>query len=459
MSNVIQTINPATGHVLKEYVPLTQHEAYAGIDRAHEAYLAWRTTSFEQRTACLHRLAACLRKNKATYAHLMACEMGKPLQHGLSEIEKCAWVCEHYATHAETYLSDELVKTDMKKTKVCYRPLGVVFAIMPWNFPFWQVFRYAVPTLAAGNTTILKHAPISSGTGEAIVDVFLDAGFPEHVFQHMVLTNDVAADVIGHDAIAGVTFTGSARAGSQVAQCAGEHLKHVVLELGGSDPAVVLRDADVKVAAEAIVASRLNNTGQVCIAAKRVIAEPSIMEPLRQAIATCMARYPMGDPLLKGTVLGPMARADLRETLQQQVQDSIKKGAILRVGGVIPEGQGFYYPPTMLTQVTPGMPAFDEELFGPVIALIEATDEADAIRLANQTQYGLGASIFTRDEERGEALATDALQAGTCFVNGKVTSDPRVPFGGIKHSGFGRELAREGILSFVNMKTVAIGHV
>ncbi len=458
MSDVIQTINPATGKVIKSYKALTKDEAVLGIEKAHKAYLSWRETTHKTRREGLLRLASCLKDKRETFARLMAMEMGKPLKSGLGEIDKCAWVCEHYAEHAEAYLRDELVQTDMKKTKVCHRPLGVVFGIMPWNFPFWQVFRYAVPTITAGNTTILKHAPISTGTGEAIVEVFREAGFPEHVFQHMVLTNEVADAIIAHDAIAGVTFTGSARGGAEVAASAGKHLKHVVLELGGSDPAVVLHDADVKLAAEAIVASRLSNTGQVCIAAKRVITDASMMEPLRKAITNCMANYPVGDPLAKGTVLGPMAREDLRDGLHKQVEASIKKGAILRMGGVIPEGAGFYYPPTMLTQVTPGMPAFDEELFGPVIAMIEATDEEDALRLANQTQYGLGASIFTRDEARGEALATDVLQAGTCFVNGKVTSDPRVPFGGIKNSGFGRELAREGILAFVNIKTVAIGH-
>lgn len=455
---MIQTISPATEAVIQSYPELTKEAAYDRIMDAHKAYQSWRKTSWSERRTCILKLAERLRTHKEAYARLMALEMGKPLSAGLSEIEKCAWVCEHYAEYAEDYLKSEEVKTDMKSTKVVYRPLGVVFAIMPWNFPFWQVFRYAVPTIAAGNTTVLKHAPISSGTGELIAELFLEAGFPKHVFQHMVLDNAVAADVIAHEAVVGVTFTGSACAGATVASLAGKYLKRVVLELGGSDPAVVLADADIQLAAEAIVASRLNNTGQVCIAAKRIIVLSSVKEKLLGAIKQIIKRYPVGNPLDEGTMLGPMARADLRDTVHAQVEASLSKGATLQMGGVMPGGKGFYYPVTILTDVAPGMPAFDEEIFGPVIALVDAADEAEALQLANQTQYGLGASIFTQDEARGEMLAMDVIEAGTCFVNGKVSSDPRVPFGGIKHSGFGRELAREGILAFVNMKTVGIGH-
>ncbi len=455
---MIQTINPTTEEVIQSYSALSKEAAYARVDAAHKAYKTWKKTSFKERRSCLLRLAVCLRAKKDEYARLMALEMGKPLKAGLGEIEKCAWVCEHYAEHAEAYLATEPVETAMKDTKVVYRPLGVVFAIMPWNFPFWQVFRYAVPAIAAGNTTVLKHAPISSGTGEMIAELLLEAGFPEHVFQHLVLENDVAADVIAHQAVVGVTFTGSASAGSHVAALAGKYLKRVVLELGGSDPAVVLADADIDLAAEVIVASRLNNTGQVCIAAKRAIVVAGLKDKLLQAIIACTKAYAVGNPLDEGTVIGPMARADLRDEVHAQVEASIKQGAHLNMGGVMPDKKGFYYPITILTDVAPGMPAFDEEIFGPVIALIEAADEDDAIRLANQTEYGLGASIFTQDEARGEMLAADAIEAGTCFVNGKVSSDPRVPFGGIKNSGFGRELAREGILAFVNMKTVGIGH-
>jgi succinate-semialdehyde dehydrogenase / glutarate-semialdehyde dehydrogenase len=456
--NMIQTINPTTEAPIQSYTPLSKQESEACVEHAFSRYQSWRNTSWHERKQGLLNLAACLRKDCERYAALMAHEMGKPLKAGRNEIEKCAWVCEHYAEHGEAYLATEYVDTDMKKSKICYQPMGVVFAIMPWNFPFWQVFRYAAPTILAGNTTLLKHAPISTGTGEAIAELFLEAGFPPHVFQHVIVDNDVAADIIAHDAVIGVTFTGSARAGSQIAACAGKNLKRVVLELGGSDPAVVLDDADLDLAARVIVDSRLNNTGQVCIAAKRIIAVKSVMKPLLLAIRACVDHYPIGDPLEESTVLGPMARADLRDTLHEQVLASVAKGAKLLLGGVLPEQPGFYYPPTLLTDVVPGMPAFDEELFGPVIVLIEAEDESDAICLANQTEYGLGASVFTRDEVRGEMIATEQLEAGTCFVNGRVTSDPRLPFGGIKNSGFGRELAKEGILAFVNMKTVAIAH-
>lgn len=455
---MIQTINPATEAVIQSYPVLSKEAAFLCVDDAHIAYQSWKNTSWDTKKTCILKLADCLRVKKSDYARLMAAEMGKPLTAGMNEIEKCIWVCEHYAENTPAYLAPEHVQTHMKSTQVVYRPLGVVFAIMPWNFPFWQVFRYAIPAIAAGNTTILKHAPISSGTGEAIADLFLDAGFPKHVFQHVILDNAVAADVIAHDAVVGVTFTGSAKAGAVVAGLAGQHLKRVVLELGGSDPAVVLEDADIQLAAEAIVASRLNNTGQVCIAAKRIIAVASIRNQLLDAIMETVKQYKIGSPLDKNTVMGPMARADLRETVHAQVEASVRAGATLLMGGVMPHQKGFYYPVTILTDVAPGMPAFDDELFGPVISLIDAADEADALRLANQTQYGLGASIFTRNEARGEQLAIDVLEAGTCFVNGKVTSDPRVPFGGIKQSGFGRELAREGVLAFVNMKTVGIGH-
>ncbi len=456
--NMIQTINPTTGAPIQSYVPLTKQESEVCVEHAFTRYQSWRNTSWDERKQGLLNLATCLRKNSESYAALMAREMGKPLKAGRLEIEKCAWVCEHYAEQGEQYLAEEYVDTDMKKAKICYQPMGVVFAIMPWNFPFWQVFRYAAPTVLAGNTTLLKHASISTGAGEAIAALFLEAGFPPHVFQHVIVNKDIAEHIIAHDAVIGVTFTGSARAGSQVAACAGKNLKRVVLELGGSDPAVVLEDADLDLAARVIVDSRLNNTGQVCIAAKRIIAVKSVMKPLIEAIRMRIDHYQVGDPLEETTVLGPMARADLRETLHEQVLLSIAKGAKLLLGGVLPEQQGFYYLPTLLIDVIPGMPAFDEELFGPVIALIEAEDESDAIRLANQTEYGLGASVFTRDEARGEMIATNKLEAGTCFVNGRVSSDPRLPFGGIKNSGFGRELAKEGMLAFVNMKTVAVAH-
>ncbi|MFA5959167.1 MAG: NAD-dependent succinate-semialdehyde dehydrogenase [Tatlockia sp.] len=452
----IKTINPATETLIKKYPLLTVAQLSARIESAHLTAEVWKTASFTQRADCMRKLAGLMRESKKELAVLMAHEMGKPVTQGQAEIEKCALVCAHYADHASQYLEPRIIQTEFKKTKVCYRPLGVIFGIMPWNFPFWQVFRFAAPTVMAGNAIIVKHAPITMGCGEKIEALFLAAGFPEHLFQHLVLDNALAATAIAHEKIAAVTLTGSGRAGASVAAVAGAYLKKTVLELGGNDPYIVLEDADLALAAECIVKSRLANCGQVCIAAKRIIAVKSIEEALVTQIKALMANYVMGNPLSEETNLGPLARKDLREVLHQQVQASCIAGAQLLLGGKIPSGTGFYYPPTLLTGVRKGMPAFDEELFGPVIALISAEDEADAIALANQSPYGLGAVVFTRDLAKGERIAQDSLDAGLCFVNAFVVSDPRVPFGGIKQSGYGRELSREGILEFVNTKTVAI---
>lgn len=453
---MIKTINPATEEVIQNYLVLNDEQINAHIDAGHIAFQSWRKSDFAQRKKLMGRLADLLDKNKKQYASLITSEMGKPIKASEAEIEKCAWVCRHYAEQAESYLQPRLIETDMKQCKVCYQPLGIVFAIMPWNFPFWQVFRFIVPALMAGNGGILKHAPISTGTGEAIAELILEAGYPEHLFQHLILDNEGAAKVIAHKNIVAVTLTGSEKAGSAVASTAGKYLKKTVLELGGSDPYLILEDADLDLAANAIVSSRLNNGGQSCIAAKRILAVQSIADELTDKIEQLMTDYQMGDPKNPSTRLGPMARGDLRDALHQQVEKSIERGAKLRRGGVIPKRRGFYYPATLLTNVKPGMPAFDEELFGPVIAVISVEDEAEAIRLANKSQYGLGSAVFTRDLKRGERIASEEIEAGTCFVNAFVASDPRLPFGGIKQSGYGRELSREGLLEFVNIKTVAI---
>lgn len=452
----IETVNPATEAVLRSYSILKEEEISALIEAGHLTYCVWRKTPFSKRKQLMLKLASLLEENKKDLAVLMANEMGKPIQLGEAEIEKCVWLCEHYAENAEKYLQPRVIKTEMKKTMVCYQPLGIVFAIMPWNFPFWQVFRFAVPTVMAGNAAILKHAEISTGTGNVIADLFRQAGFPEHLFQHFVLSNELAAKVIENDKVIAVTLTGSERAGSIVASNAASHLKKAVLELGGNDPYLILADADLDLAANCIVKSRLNNCGQVCIAAKRIIVMDSVRDELVKKIKSLMSTYKMGNPLDSKTNLGPMASKRLRKALHEQVQESIKLGAKLVVGGEIPEHKGFYYPPTLLLDVHKGMPAFDDELFGPVIAIISVSDEAEAIRLANQSRYGLGAAVFTRDEKRGEQIAEHEIEAGACFVNALVASDPRVPFGGIKRSGFGRELSKEGILEFVNTKTVAI---
>lgn len=452
----IQTINPATGQVIQSYETLNESQMNKKIAETHQVFLTWKSSSFAHRSKLMLKLAQILKEKKQDLALLMANEMGKPITAGQAEIEKCAWVCEYYVEHAVSYLEPQLIKTEMKKAKVCYLPLGIVLAIMPWNFPFWQVFRFAVPNIMAGNAAILKHASVSLGTGNCIEQLFNEAGFPKGLFQHLILDAKRVAKAIERPEVVAVTLTGSEHTGSIIASQAGKLLKKSLLELGGSDPYLVLEDANLDLAAQCIVASRLNNSGQVCIAAKRVIVIKSVEDALIEKIKQQLSAYKMGDPLDPKTNLGPLARSDLRDTLHKQVEKSRKQGAKLLLGGIIPAGLGFYYPPTLLTKVLSGMPAFDEELFGPVIAVVSASSEQEAITYANQSQYGLGAAVFTRDLERGERIATEEIAAGVCFVNALVASDPRLPFGGIKHSGYGRELSKEGILEFVNIKTIAI---
>jgi succinate-semialdehyde dehydrogenase/glutarate-semialdehyde dehydrogenase len=455
----IQTVNPANEELLATYSFLSTQEIFDKLDQGHQAYLSWRRSDFSMRKKLMRQLTHLLRDKHHELAVLMSCEMGKPITAGKAEIEKCARLCEHYIEHAEEYLAPRFIQTEMRVAKVCYNPLGLVFGIMPWNFPFWQVFRFAVPSLLAGNAVVLKHAPISSGTGNQMEQLFNEAGFPQHLFQHFIVNNEGASTVIEHPSVIAVTLTGSERAGRSVASQAGKYLKKSVLELGGCDPYLVLEDADLDLAAQHIVNSRLNNTGQVCIAAKRVIAINSVEKELVDKIIHHMSLFTLGDPLDPKTQLGPLARKDLRDTLQIQVEKSLKQGAKLLSGGIIPKGKGFFYPPTLLTEVKPGMTAFDEELFGPVIAICSAEDEAEAITLANTGPYGLGAAVFTKDLERGERIAMEEIEAGACFVNALVSSDPRLPFGGIKNSGYGRELSKEGILEFVNTKTIVVSDI
>lgn len=452
----IQTINPVTEEILQSYDCLSDIEIENTVEAAHKAYLSWRHTSFRKRQGLMLQLAHILENKKNDLSLLITQEMGKPITAGKAEIDKCVWVCEHYAENAEEYLAPRFIQTEMKSAKVCYNPMGVIFGVMPWNFPFWQVFRFAVPTIMAGNAVILKHAPITTGVGNLIGQLFREAEFPPHLFQHAIVDNDGAAKIISNEHISAVTLTGSERAGSSVAAQAGKFIKKSVLELGGCDPYLVLEDADLDLAAHSIVTSRLSNSGQVCIAAKRVIAIQSIEKELTDKILYYMSLFNMGDPLDPKVNLGPLARKDLRDTLHFQVEKSLKQGAKLLGGGIIPDCKGFYYPPTLLTNVKPGMPAFDEELFGPVIAIISVENEVDAVAYANKGPYGLGAAVFTKDIQKGERIATNEIEAGVCFVNSFVASDPRLPFGGIKHSGYGRELSKEGILEFVNIKTVAI---
>jgi succinate-semialdehyde dehydrogenase/glutarate-semialdehyde dehydrogenase len=452
----IQSINPATGEKIRSYEETVPREVEGIIAAGHAAYLEWRRTSFAERSRLVRSAAAVLRKNSEDYARLMALEMGKVLREGRAEVEKCAAACDYYAERAEGFLGDEPVATDASRSFVAYRPVGLVLAVMPWNFPFWQVFRFAAPALMAGNTGILKHASNVPGCALAIERVFADAGFPENVFRTVIVGGPRVPGIIEHRHVKAVTLTGSTPAGRFVARKAGEMLKKTVLELGGSDPYIVLEDADLDHASTVCVASRLINAGQSCIAAKRFIVVEAVRERFEALFVEKMSSKIMGDPLDEKTDVGPQARQDLRDDLHRQVQASVKKGARCVLGGTIPKGKGAFYPPTVLTGVKEGSPAYEEELFGPVAAIIPAKDEADAVRIANDTVFGLGAAVFTADASRGERIAAAELDAGSCFVNALVRSDPRLPFGGVKESGYGRELSHFGIREFVNIKTVYI---
>ena len=452
----IESINPATGESVASYDEMSVEEVTRTLELADASQKEWQQTSFDERATLLRKAADNLRERSDELARLMAVEMGKPLAGGRSEVDKCAWVCEYYADNAEDFLSDEMIETDASRSYVACEPLGVVLAVMPWNFPLWQVYRFAAPALMAGNGAVLKHASNVFGSAFAIEDNFRSAGVPDNVFRTLPISSSQVADVIENDIVKAVTLTGSTPAGRAVAKTAGAVLKKCVLELGGSDAYVVLEDADLEQAAETCVASRLINSGQSCIAAKRFIVVESVRERFEELFLEQMQGATMGDPLDDGVTVGPQAREDLRDELHEQTQKSIDKGARCLLGGEIPDGDGAFYPPTVLTGVEPGMPAFDEELFGPVAAIIGAADEAEAIRLANNSVFGLGAAVFTQDLERGERIARGELQAGCCFVNAFVKSDPRLPFGGIKQSGFGRELSHYGIKEFVNLKTVYV---
>ena len=452
----ITTVNPTTGEAIRSYEEMSPEEVAGILDAAHGAFLSWRRVGFDERAERMRAAARVLRDKTDEYAELMALEMGKPLAGGRSEVEKCAWVCDHFAEHAEGILADEPLESDGSHAYVHFEPLGIVLAVMPWNFPLWQVFRFAAPGLMAGNVGVLKHAPNVFGCALVIEDVFRRAGFPEDVFRSLLIGVDQVPAVIEHPKVRAVTLTGSTRAGRAVASQAGEQLKKTVLELGGSDPYVVLEDADVEAAAETCVASRLINSGQSCIAAKRFIVVEAVREEFTGRVVELMGEKTLGDPLEPGTDIGPQARQDLRDGLHDQVRRSVERGARCLLGGEVPEGPGSFYPATVLTDVKPGVPAYAEELFGPVATILVAEDEGDAIRIANDSSFGLGAAVFTADVERGERIAATRLEAGCCFVNDFVRSDPRLPFGGIKESGYGRELAAFGIREFVNVKTVYV---
>jgi len=375
---------------------------------------------------------------------------------GEAEIEKCAMVCEHYAKYSVTYLQSRMIQTEMIKSYVTYQPLGVILAIMPWNFPFWQVFRFSAPNIMAGNAALLKHAPISTGTALMIEKLFVEAGFVKNLFRSLIISDHNTSKVIANSKVIAVTLTGSPRAGRIVGAEAAKELKKSVLELGGNDAYIILDDADLDKAADACIVSRMNNAGQVCIAAKRLIVVKPVHKTFLELIQKKLFSYKMGNPLSRDTTLGPLSRMDIRDKVHEQVTKSIEKGAELIIGGTIPPGKGFYYPPTILNNVNREMPAYHEEIFGPVFSIINADNEEEAIAIANDSMYGLAAAIFTRDIKKGEKIAVEKIQAGTCAINTFVSSDPRLPFGGIKGSGYGRELSAEGIQSFVNIKTITI---
>ena len=450
------SINPADETPLRRYPFMPDEAVDEALARARAAQRQWRQLAPEERAGPVGALAAVLRGRLRHLAEVMALEMGKPLGEAAAEVEKCAAGCEYFAENGPGFLDDQAVATGAHRSYVTFQPLGLVLAIMPWNFPFWQVMRASVPALIAGNGVLLKHAPNVPMCALELVELFRAAGFPEGVFTNLFVDVAATGSLIRDERVQAVTLTGSTRAGREVAAIAGSRIKSCVLELGGSDPYVVLEDADLPRTVEACVTGRLINGGQSCIAAKRMIVHEDVADAFTQAVVARMAAVRVGDPMAEHTDVGPLARRDLRDNLAGQVARSIEAGAECLLGGEVPDVPGWYYPATVLTEVGPGMPAYDEELFGPVACIIRAGSENDALRIANDTAYGLGAAVFTRDLERGERIARTGLEAGSCFVNDFVKSDPRLPFGGVKASGFGRELADFGIREFVNVKTVQV---
>ena len=453
---MLKSINPSNGELIASYEEMTQKEVSAIISDVNSAYQEWRQTSFSHRSKLMKNAAANLQDRKEELGRLMTLEMGKPFSQAVAEANKCASVCEYYADNAERILADQIIETDASKSYVAYRSIGIVFAVMPWNFPFWQVLRFAAPALMAGNVGILKHASNVQGCALEIEKIFHDAGFPKNVFRTLVIGSKNVKEVIENPHVKAVTLTGSTPAGKAVASQAGAVLKKTVLELGGSDPYIILEDADLDQAITACMIGRFLNTGQSCIAAKRFIVVESILDEFRSKLLEAMKTQKWGDPFDEDVNIGPMVNIWSRDEVHEQVVASIKKGAELLVGGEVLDVEGAFYPATLLDNVKPGMPAFDDEIFGPVASIIPVNDEAEAIKLANQTPFGLGGAVFTKDVEKGERIAANEIEAGCCFVNDFVRSDPRLPFGGIKESGYGRELSEAGIREFTNMKTVYI---
>jgi succinate-semialdehyde dehydrogenase/glutarate-semialdehyde dehydrogenase len=453
----IESINPATEEVLATFEPLGQDEIERVLSGATVAFSRWRRTSFGERGGLLRRTASFLRQQKERLAGLITTEMGKPIVEAEAEIEKCAWNCDYYAENGEAFLASRGVETNAKESYVAFEPLGTILAIMPWNFPFWQVFRFAAPALMAGNVAILKHASNVPQCALAIEDVFRNAGCPPGVFQTVLVPGSAVQPLIEDVRVRAVTLTGSDETGARVAEASGRAHKKSVLELGGSDPFIVLADADLPAAAETAVRARNQNAGQSCIAAKRFIVTEPVADEFERLLVEGTAALRVGDPRERDTQVGPLARPDLRDALQDQVERSVAAGARLVTGGQPLERRGYFYAPTVLTSVAPEMPVSCEESFGPVAAVIRAEDSREAVAIANDSRFGLGASLWTGDTARGKELARE-IETGSVFINGMVVSDPRLPFGGVKRSGYGRELSDFGIREFVNIQTVWVSH-
>jgi len=449
----IQTINPVDNQLVESFVEYTSHQVVKIIENAHSEFLNWREKSFSERRALMLNVANVLRSNKKKWAEIMTIEMGKPISQAIGEVEKCAWVCEYYAENAQSFLSEEIIQTDASKSYVRFDPIGIVLAVMPWNYPFWQVLRFAAPALMAGNVAILKHASNVPMSALAIEEVFKEAGFPKNVFSTLLIGSKQVENVIKNPFVRAVTLTGSEPAGKAIASSSGKVLKKTVMELGGSDPFIILKDANIEEAIEVGVTARILNNGQSCIAAKRFIMEEEIADEFETGFVQRIKKLVIGDPIDPKTELGPIAREDLLEELDWQVKETVKHGGKILTGGERVDREGAFYQPTVLSNVKKGMLAYSEELFGPVAIMIRAKNEAEAIDIANDTPFGLGASIWTEDIRKAEIL-TRQIDSGAVFINEMVKSDPRMPFGGIKTSGYGRELSHYGIKEFVNIKSV-----